>query len=136
MTDIPAESEPVSFDTHVRPLFRPHDRESMQSHFDLWSYDDVTANASAIVTQLRARHNALRRRLAGGTSRPHSAMGGHGKGTLTGTQSSCLLSAGALAVPAPWPAAGPTLAFAPAPPESCECGVLGSSLAWHPRPSR
>ncbi len=54
MTDIPAESEPVSFDTHVRPLFRPRDRESMQSHFDLWSYDDVTANARAIVTQLRA----------------------------------------------------------------------------------
>jgi hypothetical protein len=26
----------------------------MQSRFDLWSYDDVTANASAIVTQLRA----------------------------------------------------------------------------------
>jgi hypothetical protein len=54
MTDIPAESEPVSFDRDVRPLFRPHDRESMQPRFDLWSYDDVTANASAIVTQLRA----------------------------------------------------------------------------------
>jgi hypothetical protein len=26
----------------------------MQSRFDLWSYDDVTANASAIVTQIRA----------------------------------------------------------------------------------
>ena len=54
MTDTPADSEPVSFDRHVRPLFRPHDRESMQTHFDLWSYDDVSAHASAIVTQLRA----------------------------------------------------------------------------------
>ena len=84
MTNIPAESEPVSFDRDVKPLFRPRDRESMQSRFDLWSYDDVTANVSAIVTQIRARHNALRRRVAGRTSRPHSAMGGHRKGTLTG----------------------------------------------------
>ncbi len=51
MTD---ESEPVSFDRDVRPLFRPHDRESMQPRFDLWSYDDVNANATAIVAQLRA----------------------------------------------------------------------------------
>jgi hypothetical protein len=54
MTDTPAENEPVSFERDVRPLFRERDRESMKSHFDLWSYDDVSAHASAIVTQLRA----------------------------------------------------------------------------------
>ena len=54
MTETPAESEPVSFEKDVRPLFRPRDRGSMQSHFDLWSYDDVSDNASAIVAQLRA----------------------------------------------------------------------------------
>lgn len=54
MTDTPAENGPVSFEEDVRPLFRQRDRESMQSHFDLWSYDDVSAHASAIVTQLRA----------------------------------------------------------------------------------
>jgi hypothetical protein len=54
MTDTPADDEPVSFDAQVKPLFRPRDRQSMQSHFDLWSYDDVSAHASAIVAQLRA----------------------------------------------------------------------------------
>jgi hypothetical protein len=54
MTDSPAESDPVSFDKDLKPLFRPRDRDSMRSHFDLWSYDDVSAHASAIVTQLRA----------------------------------------------------------------------------------
>jgi hypothetical protein len=54
MTGIVAEGESVSFDEHVKPLFRPRDRESMQSRFDLWSYDDVSAHATAILAQLRA----------------------------------------------------------------------------------
>jgi len=54
MTDISAAGEPVSFDTDVKPLFRSRDRESMQSRFDLWSYDDVSAHSSAILAQLRA----------------------------------------------------------------------------------
>jgi hypothetical protein len=53
MAHIPAGGEPVGFDEHIKPLFRPRDRDSMRSHFDLWSYDDVSAHASAIVGRLR-----------------------------------------------------------------------------------
>jgi hypothetical protein len=38
-----------SFEQDIRPLFRDHDRESMQAHFDLWSLDDVRANAQPIL---------------------------------------------------------------------------------------
>jgi hypothetical protein len=54
MTPIPTGGESFGFDEHIKPLFRPRDRESMQSHFDLWSYDDVSEHASAIVAKLRA----------------------------------------------------------------------------------
>ncbi len=50
----PAEGEPVSFEAHIRLLFRQRDRRSMQFAFDLWSYDDVTAHAGAILERLRA----------------------------------------------------------------------------------
>ena len=39
---------------YVKSLFRPRDRRSMQFAFDLWSYDDVRANAEAIRNRLRA----------------------------------------------------------------------------------
>jgi hypothetical protein len=42
-------AEPVSFERDVKPLFRERDRGAMLSHFDLWSYDDVSANADAIL---------------------------------------------------------------------------------------
>jgi hypothetical protein len=45
-------NEPVSFETDVKPLFREGDRESMLSVFDLWSYDDVSQNADAILARL------------------------------------------------------------------------------------
>jgi hypothetical protein len=45
----------ASYDADIRPLFREHDRGAMLSHFDLWSYDDVEANADAILGQLAAR---------------------------------------------------------------------------------
>jgi hypothetical protein len=35
------------------PLFREGDREAMQGHFDLWSYDDVSEHAEAILARLR-----------------------------------------------------------------------------------
>ena len=44
---------PVGFETHIKPLFRERDRESMQSHFDLWSYDDVSRHADAILARLQ-----------------------------------------------------------------------------------
>ena len=51
---LPAANEPVSYATHIKPLFRDGDRRSMQFAFDLWSYDDVSANADAILDRLRA----------------------------------------------------------------------------------
>jgi hypothetical protein len=45
---------PVSFETDVKPLFRELDRTSMQSQFDLWSHDDVSQHADAILDRLRA----------------------------------------------------------------------------------
>ena len=47
-------AEPVSYESDVKPLFRERDRGSMLSHFDLWSYDDVSANADAIMSVLEA----------------------------------------------------------------------------------
>ena len=51
---IPDADEPLSFETHVRPLFRERDRQSMQFAFDLWSHDDVSQNADAILARLQA----------------------------------------------------------------------------------
>jgi hypothetical protein len=42
----------VSYAADVRPFFRESDRESMLSHFDLWSYDDVSEHAAAILARL------------------------------------------------------------------------------------
>jgi hypothetical protein len=45
--------EPLSFERHIKPLFREGDRQSMKQAFDLWSYDDVVQNSSAILGRLR-----------------------------------------------------------------------------------
>ena len=47
-------TEPVSFETDVKPLFREQDRLSMEFAFDLWSHRDVSANADAILDRLKA----------------------------------------------------------------------------------
>jgi CDGSH-type Zn-finger protein len=52
--ELPAEGAPVSFAAHIKPLFRLSDRRSMQFAFDLWSCDDVSAHADAILERLRA----------------------------------------------------------------------------------
>jgi hypothetical protein len=49
---LPGPDEPVSFEAHVKPLFRPRDRQSMTFAFDLWSYDDVRAQAAGILERL------------------------------------------------------------------------------------
>ena len=49
----PAPDEAVGFERHVRGLFRPRDRGSMRSTFDLWSHDDVITHAAAILARLR-----------------------------------------------------------------------------------
>ena len=41
-----------SFDTEIKPLFRERDRDSMDFHFDLWSQDDVSQHADAILARL------------------------------------------------------------------------------------
>ncbi len=48
-----ATDEPISFERDIKPLFREGDRQSMKWAFDLWSYDDVAGNSSAIVERLR-----------------------------------------------------------------------------------
>jgi CDGSH-type Zn-finger protein/truncated hemoglobin YjbI len=52
--ELPAGGEPISFEQHVKPLFRERDRKSMKFAFDLWSYDDVRANAEAILERVKA----------------------------------------------------------------------------------
>jgi CDGSH-type Zn-finger protein/truncated hemoglobin YjbI len=51
---VPTSDETVSFDRHVKPLFRPGDKKSMSFAFDLWSYDDVRQHAQVILERLRA----------------------------------------------------------------------------------
>ncbi len=48
-----ATDEPISFEQHIKPLFREGDRESMMGAFDLWSHDDVAGNSAAILGRLR-----------------------------------------------------------------------------------
>ncbi|MBA3945218.1 MAG: hypothetical protein H0X37_11720 [Herpetosiphonaceae bacterium] len=50
----PAVDEVVSFKTHIKPLFRPKDRQSMKFAFDLWSYQDVKGHADGILQHLQA----------------------------------------------------------------------------------
>lgn len=49
-----SDNEAVSFEAQVKPLFRPLDQKSMSSAFDLWSYQDVSGHAEAILSQLQA----------------------------------------------------------------------------------
>jgi hypothetical protein len=52
--ELPGPDEPVSFEQHIKPLFRDRDRKSMRFAFDLWSYDDVRSNARAILERVKA----------------------------------------------------------------------------------
>jgi truncated hemoglobin YjbI len=49
---LPGPDETVSFEAHIKPLFREHDRKSMTFAFDLWSHDDVQAHAADILQRL------------------------------------------------------------------------------------
>jgi hypothetical protein len=48
-----ATNESISFEQHIKPLFREGDRQSMSWAFDLWSHDDVARNNDAILERLR-----------------------------------------------------------------------------------
>ena len=50
--ELPAENEPLGFEQHIKRLFRERDRQSMKFAFDLWSYDDVSRHADAILQQV------------------------------------------------------------------------------------
>jgi hypothetical protein len=51
---MPISSEPVGFENHIKPMFRERDRESMEFAFDLWSSDEVSEHADAILARLQA----------------------------------------------------------------------------------
>ena len=44
-----------TFESAIKPLFRDSDRAAMLAVFDLWSFDDVRANAERILAAVRAR---------------------------------------------------------------------------------
>jgi hypothetical protein len=46
--------EPVNFEENIKALFRERNRDSMRFAFDLWSADDVSTHADAIVERLEA----------------------------------------------------------------------------------
>ena len=50
---LPGPDEPVSFEAHIKPLFREQDRKSMQFAFDLWDYTDVRDHADDIVERIQ-----------------------------------------------------------------------------------
>ena len=49
---LPKPGEPISFERHIKPLFRERDRKSMRFAFDLWSHADVKQNADGILARL------------------------------------------------------------------------------------
>jgi hypothetical protein len=51
---LPGLDEAPRFEEHIRPLFRERDRDSMRFAFDLWSLDDVSTHADAILGRLEA----------------------------------------------------------------------------------
>lgn len=50
--EMTSEGATPTFERDIKPLFRERDRESMLPLFDLWSYDDVRANAERILQRL------------------------------------------------------------------------------------
>jgi hypothetical protein len=51
---MPGSDEPIGFEQHIKPLFRERDRDSMRFSFDLWSLEDVSTHADAILHRLDA----------------------------------------------------------------------------------
>jgi CDGSH-type Zn-finger protein/truncated hemoglobin YjbI len=50
---LPGDADELSFERHVRQLFRERDRRSMRFAFDLWSYEDVRQHAPEILERVR-----------------------------------------------------------------------------------
>ena len=49
---LPEAGESVSFERHIKPLFRERDRKSMKFAFDLWSHADVKQHAEGVLARL------------------------------------------------------------------------------------
>jgi CDGSH-type Zn-finger protein/truncated hemoglobin YjbI len=52
--ELPDTEQPLSYEAHIKPLFRERDRDSMRFAFDLWSREDVATHADAILARLQA----------------------------------------------------------------------------------
>ena len=52
--ELPAPDQAVGFEQHIKPLFRERDRKSMRFAFDLWSLEEVSRNAQAILERVKA----------------------------------------------------------------------------------
>jgi hypothetical protein len=50
----PVEEKAMTFEDDVKPLFRERDRDSMRFAFDLWSFEDVSTHADAILDRVAA----------------------------------------------------------------------------------
>jgi hypothetical protein len=44
----------MHFEQDIKPLFRERDRNAMRFAFDLWTHDDVSSHADAILGRLEA----------------------------------------------------------------------------------
>jgi len=51
---LPDPDTPLSFAAHIKPLFRPMDRNSMRFAFDLWAYDDAAQHGEAILARIKS----------------------------------------------------------------------------------
>lgn len=49
----PDADQPPGFETQIKPMFRERERKSTQSHFDLWSHEDVSQHADPILARLQ-----------------------------------------------------------------------------------
>jgi hypothetical protein len=48
------EAEQMHFEQDIKPLFRERDRNAMRFAFDLWSHNDASTHADAILGRLEA----------------------------------------------------------------------------------
>jgi hypothetical protein len=51
---MPGSDQALGFEQDIKPLFRERDRDAMRSRFDLWSREDVSTHADAILGRIDA----------------------------------------------------------------------------------
>ena len=60
LLQVPAADGPVSFEKHIKPLFRERDRASMHFAFDLYRARSAREHADAILQRLERRRAGVR----------------------------------------------------------------------------